>query len=401
MRFNLPIPTMIAEAKAQIRFKRAGIPAPVDLIIETLIFILVFFVCSLILEGIAYFVFLIPVMLTNESFLDELLTSTQAGQGTFNLETANEISSQIMATPEASIAILLATIGGIAGAFIYCRFIERRKLATMGFRRRRFFREYLLGLLVGSVMFGVAVLIAVAAGSMSYNGLAGASALIIVLFFVGYMVQGMSEEVIFRGYFLNTLARRQHMAIAVFVSSCLFGAAHLLNQNVAALGIINIILFGCFMAVYMLKRGSIWGAAAIHSAWNFTQGNIFGISVSGTAQQPSIFLFESTTDGVLINGGAFGLEAGLAASIVLIIAIVIVLLLKCSDPAPRTLAGSDGNSQAVFVPGAGAQQLPFQPVSPEYWQPPTMQAAIGEQALLPQQQGQLGQQNWPPPPPQQ
>jgi membrane protease YdiL (CAAX protease family) len=90
------------------------------------------------------------------------------------------------------------------------------------------------------------------------------------------------------------------------------------------------------MAVYLLKRGNIWGAGAIHSMWNFTQGNIFGIQVSGIDKLPSIFAFDASQSGELINGGAFGLEGGLAVTIVLALAIIIALLLKSKYPAPST-----------------------------------------------------------------
>ena len=387
MRFSLPVPKMIAEARTQVRFKREQIPAPVDLIIEIAIFILVFLICALVLQTGAGIIFLIPIFLMSNVFSDGSAFILQEGQSPFDPEVIDAITAQMGSMPAMNIATLLATVGSIVGVIIYCRFIERRKLATMGFRRKRIIREYFVGLIIGAAMFGTAVLIAVGAGTMSYKGLAGASTLLIVMFFLGFMVQSMSEEVVFRGYFLTTLARRQHIAVAVFISSCLFGAAHLLNSNVVALGIVNIILFGCVEGIYMLKRGSIWGAAAIHLAWNFTQGNVFGISVSGMTPQPSVFLFESSTEGALINGGAFGIEAGLAASVVLVIMIVICLLMKCSDPAPRVLAGSDGGSQVLATPEAQQQQ---------YWPPPSMPLFPPQGSPLYPPGSPLGSSSYPP-----
>ena len=401
MRFNLPIPLMVAEAREHPRFMRKRIPTPVNLIIEIGIFVLVFLVSGYLLEGIMGAVFMMPVLFTSDAFIT---ASTQNGGRPPDMETITAVLNQLRSTPQIAIAMLFATVGGIAGSVIYCRCIEGRKLRTMGFRRGHIIREYLVGLLIGAVMFSVTVAIAVVTGSLTYGGLAGASILILLLFFFGFLVQGMSEEVLCRGYFLVSLARRQHMAVAVIVSSCFFGALHLMNDNIGVLPMVNLILFGCFEGVYLLKRGNIWGAAAIHSSWNFTQGNVFGISVSGMSLQPSVFIFEPTVDGTLISGGAFGIEGGLAASIVLAAALIIGLLMKCADPAPRVLVGSDGRSQVVVL--SGAQQLPMQPVSQEYWQPPMTQpaqpttqvaqpvtpAAAGEE--FPVQDG-----HWPPPPP--
>lgn len=352
MKFSLSIPALVAEARAQVRFKRQQIPAPLDLIVEIGIFMLVFWVCSTIFQTAASFVTMFPVLLSSESFKSVLTSAAQEGSVGISTQDFNIIINQLMDMPLTTVAGLFATVGTIAGVIIYVRFIERRKLATMGFRRGHIAREYLMGLLVGTVMFSTAVGIAVISGSLVYGGLAGASVGLIVLFFMGYLVQGLSEEVLSRGYLLVTLARRQHLAIAVFVSACFFGAMHLGNNAVSTLAIANIILFGIFEAIYLLKRGNIWGVAAIHSAWNFIQGNVFGISVSGMPLQPSVFLFEPSGGANLFNGGAFGLEASLPATIVLIAGIVIALLLKNADPPPTTLAAPTGQTPIILLPGA-------------------------------------------------
>ena len=56
---------------------------------------------------------------------------------------------------------------------------------------------------------------------------------------------------------------------------------------------------------------SIWGICAIHSMWNFAQGNIFGISVSGAKSQVSLFSFKLNSGAELINGEALVLKADL------------------------------------------------------------------------------------------
>jgi hypothetical protein len=66
---------------------------------------------------------------------------------------------------------------------------------------------------------------------------------------------------------------------------------------------------------------------------------------------PSVFAFNATEGGALINGGAFGIEGGLAATFVLTVALVVALLLKSADPAPRILAAPNGNLQVAVMPG--------------------------------------------------
>ena len=52
----------------------------------------------------------------------------------------------------------------------------------------------------------------------------------------------------------------------------------------------------------------------IHFAWNFTQGGIFGIAVSGQEVEG---LFQSTLEGpALLTGGEFGAETSVIAIII-------------------------------------------------------------------------------------
>ena len=91
------------------------------------------------------------------------------------------------------------------------------------------------------------------------------------------------------------------------------------------LALLNLILFGIFESIYLLKTGNIWGISAIHSMWNFIQGNIYGFNVSGMAQSQSIFIFK-ISNCEIFSGGTFGLEGSLLTTIVLLSAINMVIL---------------------------------------------------------------------------
>jgi membrane protease YdiL (CAAX protease family) len=379
MRFTLQEPRMVAEARQQTRLKR-NLSRPAELIIETLVFILVFLVSGLVLQGLITALAMIPLLISNEDFFNLVQSATASGQGAPDFATAMGLSEKILQSPAMTAVELFATLGTIIGVIIYCRAIEGRKLATLGLRRGRILREYFVGMLIGAALFSLVVLVCVISGTLTYEGLAYGSIGLLVLFFLGFMVQGMSEELLCRGYFMVSLARKQSLVVAVIVSSSFFGALHLFNAGVQLLAVVNVILFGCFAAVYLLKRGNIWGAAAIHSVWNFVQGNVFGVQVSGLDMPTSVFSFKATADGALINGGAFGPEGGLATTIVLTAALIIALLLKTKDPAPQVLATEAGDTQVVVMPGAQPlpstvmQPLPFppgtQPPPTTAWPPP-------------------------------
>ena len=98
----------------------------------------------------------------------------------------------------------------------------------------------------------------------------------------------------------------------------LFAMRHLGNDGVSPLALINLTLFGIFASVYFIKSGNIWGIGAFHSIWNLAQGNFYGIRVSGIVTTCSVLASSPVEGRSLINGGSFGLEGGLAVTVVLL-----------------------------------------------------------------------------------
>lgn len=225
---------------------------------------------------------------------------------------------------------LFSTIVPILITFLFCIIFQKRKPRTIGFVKKKCVSEYLWGMLIGAVIFTLAVIICVVTGTLTFNGIGeGFSVVMFILFFLGFVVQGMSEEVLCRGYLMVSIARRSSLPVAIIANSLFFAALHLLNSGITVLAFINLTLFGIFASVMFIRRGSIWMVGAVHSIWNFVQGNVFGIKVSG--MDIDCMLLESEiTDAAIINGGSFGLEGGLAVSVVLIAGIVLMSLPKKS-----------------------------------------------------------------------
>jgi hypothetical protein len=67
-------------------------------------------------------------------------------------------------------------------------------------------------------------------------------------------------------------------------------------------------------AAYLLTR-RLWLAMGIHSGWNFTQGWIFSVPVSG-GKAPEGLLLTTRHGPEWLTGGAFGLEASAVAMVV-------------------------------------------------------------------------------------
>ncbi|WP_053956796.1 CPBP family intramembrane glutamic endopeptidase [Inediibacterium massiliense] len=213
--------------------------------------------------------------------------------------------------------------------FAWVKLVEKRSFSSIGFFKENVISQYLIGFGVGALMFFAVMILLFVSGQAKINldttisfGISTISGILIVL--PGWMIQGGSEEVVTRGWLMNVLSARYNMAAGLFVSSSLFGVLHLLNNHVSFLAILNIILVGLFFGLYALKTDNIWGACGAHSAWNWVQGNIFGLEVSGNSI-PSVSFFQTKLTGIQwITGGAFGPEAGLAATLILLIGIVLV-----------------------------------------------------------------------------
>ncbi|MBQ4284689.1 MAG: CPBP family intramembrane metalloprotease [Lachnospira sp.] len=305
-------PRMVAEAmKAQ---------KGLSWILEILVFVAVFFVASAAQSMLMTPVQLI-LMATNADFMN---ATTPEQKQAILLEINNGDANRIN--------MLICEIGMIAVACLFCKLFQKRSMSTLGFVKKGIFKEYLIGLVVGFAMFSMAVLIGVGAGAIELNGISPAFSLgLFVLYTIGFMIQGMAEEVLCRGYFMVSYARRYPVYAAILVNSLVFAALHLGNPGITVLSFVNLVLFGIFASVYFVRRGNLWGIGALHSIWNLVQGNFYGIKVSGLELTNS-FLDTTMVEGnELFNGGDFGLEGSLSVTIVLVVGTIIMYFMKDKD----------------------------------------------------------------------
>ena len=203
--------------------------------------------------------------------------------------------------------------------------LEKRGLASVGMGLKGALRNYLRGLLVGLLMFGGAVAVMSLLGFTEIeNPFSGASTSAAFMVLIGWIVQGAGEEVVTRGFLLQIFGRTTNTLTGILVSALIFTAFHALNANTGWLPFLNLFLFGVFAALYTLWEGGLWGIFAIHSIWNWAQGNLFGFEVSGNVIESGIILDLAETGPDIITGGLFGPEGGLAVTLVLLIGMALV-----------------------------------------------------------------------------
>jgi membrane protease YdiL (CAAX protease family) len=189
---------------------------------------------------------------------------------------------------------------------------------------RRTPAELLLGFVIGgATMGGVALFMRVAGWyhplSIAHApDIAGNLANTLGIFFA----IGVYEEVVYRGYVLQTLERRFGTDRALAATMLVFGLAHLFidipatRLSLRLIGALSIaseagVLFG---AAYLLRR-RLWIPIGVHWAWNFCEGPILGLPVTGGDFGPSL-LTAQTTGPLWATGGRFGPEAGMPCLII-------------------------------------------------------------------------------------
>lgn len=275
----------------------------------------------------------IPSIVSVSPMIEEMKSQGMLdGDKEINLKNSMAAATIISSSPKIMIPSLLSTVFGTVVSLIYCRNIEVRPISSMGIKKEKFVRHYLIGLFTGIVMMTAITLLSVIFGANSISLCKNIDFGLILLYLLGFLIQGMSEEFIFRGYLMTTIGGHHSPLLAIGISSVAFALAHTANPGFNVLPCINLLLFGIFAGVYMICFDNIWGVCGIHSLWNFMQGNFYGISVSGIGDTESVFRTSSITSHGWLSGGKFGIEGSIFTTIVLsagIITVILIIRKKC------------------------------------------------------------------------
>ena len=211
-----------------------------------------------------------------------------------------------------------AIIGGsiVAAVFMlayigFGRLVEHRKLSDVSLKGALV--ELVAGLAIGALLFSLVVAVIALLGGYQVVGTRPASVLYPIIGLS--IVSGVTEEIMLRGLFFRIIENWLGSWVALALSAALFGALHLGNPNatLVAGGAIAIEAGVMLAAIYMVTR-RLWAAIGLHAAWNFTQGGVFGIPVSGFDVQG--LLVPRITGPELLTGGDFGAEASLPAMLI-------------------------------------------------------------------------------------
>ncbi|MEK6540937.1 MAG: CPBP family intramembrane glutamic endopeptidase [Pseudomonadota bacterium] len=195
--------------------------------------------------------------------------------------------------------------------WLFVRFVERKSFTDFGSKGAG--KEWLVGAAIG---VGAMALTIGAIALMGGYRVTGFNAPNVLIGMGGIAISsGVVEEILMRGLLFRFVEQWLGSWVALAFSAILFGALHLGNPNATTLAGVAIALEAGILlaAIYMVTR-RLWAAIGLHMAWNFTQGGIFGVAVSGF-NEPGL-LRNQMQGSDLLTGGAFGAEASLPAILI-------------------------------------------------------------------------------------
>jgi membrane protease YdiL (CAAX protease family) len=241
--------------------------------------------------------------------------------------------------------------------------IERRSITAYGLGRARCLRNFVAGLAWGLTLLSLLVFTLHVTGLLVFDArlLHGASALRYgVLWLAGFMLVGLFEETIFRGYLQFTLARgidgvynwiratdphttgirtTSNRAFGFWSAALLlsfgFGFVHQSNTGESPIGLLAAGIIGVVFCLSLWRTGSLWWAIGFHAAWDWAQSFLYGVSDSGIAIQCHLFATHPVGRAIL-SGGLTGPEGSLF--ILPIVALTVVAIVLTLPRAQRDVA---------------------------------------------------------------
>jgi hypothetical protein len=272
---------------------------------------------------------------------------------------------------ERIVRLCVISVTNIIVAAISCavcaRLLERRRFGSVGFKLHRGWRrDFGLGSLLGAASLAIAVGIGASVGSITFDvqtreaTTLGVGFVTIVFIFI---VAGAAEELAFRGFPLQALAHNQGSGTAIIITSLLFGVAHISNPGVSILSSINTVLAGMWLGVAYFLTRSLWLATGLHWSWNLAMVFIFGLPVSGLTELSKLsWLRGHAGEPSWVSGGNYGPEAGVAATVALLLSTLAIWKSGLFTPSEEMLASlKHGKPEPAVVSITPTKEQPAEP----------------------------------------
>ena len=252
---------------------------------------------------------------------------------------------------------LFEVIGFLAATFIVGNLLNKYSWDRMGWRTqpRALVAHLLRGVGIGALMAAFAIGLAFA-GDHATVRLTGNWAIwpgIALPLMVGLVLAALGEELMFRGYPMRRLADAIGAPAAMVILALLFGLAHVRNPSATFFSTANVALAAIWLSFAFFSNGGMALAWGLHFGWNAGLAILFDAPVSGFQfDVPAV----DYTPGrhAWIDGGAFGPEGGIVATVALLGGIF-WLLTRPSAFSPPSPAGRGGQGVRTDEGGQGVR----------------------------------------------
>ena len=204
-----------------------------------------------------------------------------------------------------------------SSVYVARRWLDKRSFESLGLKLdRHTLLDILVGIGITFIQMGFIYVVMLGLGWLTFEGFAWEFDPINVVltgvlsFFIMFIFVGWNEELLSRGYHLQTIASGLKLFWGVMISSAIFGLLHLANPNATWVSVAGIFFAGVYLAYGYIRTKQLWLSIGLHIGWNFFEGVVFGFPVSGLANIYKLIRIQIHGP-ELWTGGAFGPEAGL------------------------------------------------------------------------------------------
>ena len=205
------------------------------------------------------------------------------------------------------------------------RLLNKYSWPEMGWWREAFPKVFVgtgLGVVMAAVAVGLAVVLDGA--RVHFTGDWNVWPRVALPLALGLVCAALAEELGFRGYPLRRLADAIGVLPAILILALLFGLAHARNPSATIFSTVNVALAAIWLSFAFFSAGGMplaWGA---HFGWNAALAILFDAPVSGYAFRLPVVEY---TPGprAWVDGGAFGPEGGIVATVALLAGIAFLL----------------------------------------------------------------------------
>ncbi|MGA7920965.1 MAG: CPBP family intramembrane glutamic endopeptidase [Candidatus Acidiferrales bacterium] len=261
------------------------------------------------------------------------------------VQITRKVQREGVLTPQFEFIFESTTIAAALLAAVAMSRIEKRPFEAYGLPPRfAFAKRFWQGALWGLGCETLIVILISALGGFSFGSLALSGGTLIgyaILWAVAFVLVGIAEEFLFRGYTQYTLASGIGFWPAAILLSALFGAIHLGNRGEGWVGALSVFVFGIFACFTLRRTGSLWFAVGFHAASDYAETFIYSTPDSGLLAQGH--LLNSSFHGQRwLTGGSIGPEG---SAMDFVVFILVFIAFAQAFPQQKNPASTNGSQR--------------------------------------------------------